>query len=206
MQHNGGSLLRATLASQQNPAQAPLNSVSYIAVPAPEPTVLRKHDLVTIIVREATDYSSTGTTDLKKDYDLDIKIEQFIRANLQNLSFENTNNGTASEIALGSKSKFKGDATVDRVDALVTRITAEVVDVKPNGNLVLQARAHTRFDEEDTTMILSGTCRAEDVSADNTILSTQLHDKDLTKTHKGAVRDTTRRGWIPRFFDFIRLF
>src|SRR3954471_5376428 len=50
MPRTGGSLLRATLAAQPAPAQAQLggpNGVSYFAVPAPVPKVLRKHDLVT---------------------------------------------------------------------------------------------------------------------------------------------------------------
>src|SRR3954471_16335126 len=63
MHKNGGSLLRATLAAQQDPSQAPIGSVSYFAVPAPEPKVLRKHDLVTIIVREESESKSNGTTD-----------------------------------------------------------------------------------------------------------------------------------------------
>src|SRR5947207_15566722 len=41
MQHNGGSLLRASLAAQPDPAQAKLESVSYFSVPAPEPRVLK---------------------------------------------------------------------------------------------------------------------------------------------------------------------
>jgi flagellar L-ring protein precursor FlgH len=206
MQRNGGSLLRATLSAQPDPAQAQLNGVSYFAVPVPEPKVLKKHDLVTIIVREETDFSATGTSDLKKQMELDAKIEQFVRLSLEEFALKNTIGADQPEIKISGHNNFKGEATVDRTDTLTTRITAEVVDVKPNGTLVVQARAHTKFDEEETTMILSGTCRAEDVTADNTILSTQLHDKDVVKQHKGAVRDTTRRGLIPRLFEMIRLF
>src|SRR5829696_8252907 len=50
-QRSGGSLLRASLASQPDAGQAPLASVSFFAVPEPEPRVIKKHDLVTIIVR-----------------------------------------------------------------------------------------------------------------------------------------------------------
>jgi flagellar L-ring protein precursor FlgH len=206
MQRNGGSLLRATLSAQPDAAQAPLSGVSYFAVPAPEPKVLKKHDLVTIIVREETDFSATGTSDLKKQLDLDAKIEQFVRLSLEEFALKNTIGADQPEIKISGRNNFKGEATVDRTDSLTTRITAEVVDVKPNGTLVLQAKAHTKFDEEEMTMILSGACRAEDVTADNTILSTQLHDKDVVKQHKGAVRDTTRRGLIPRLFEMIRLF
>jgi len=49
MQRTGGSLLRATLAAEPDSAQAELNAVSYFAVPEPQPKVLQKHDLVTII-------------------------------------------------------------------------------------------------------------------------------------------------------------
>src|SRR5688500_670060 len=61
-QRSGGSLLRATLASQSDAAQAPLASVSFFAVPEPEPRVIKKHDLVTIIVREESSFSSDGAT------------------------------------------------------------------------------------------------------------------------------------------------
>src|SRR5690349_14254874 len=52
MRSNGGSLLRASLAAQTDPSIAKASQVSFFAVPAPVPRVLKKHDLVTIIVRE----------------------------------------------------------------------------------------------------------------------------------------------------------
>jgi flagellar L-ring protein precursor FlgH len=206
MHKNGGSLLRATLAAQQDPSQAPIGSVSYFAVPAPEPKVLRKHDLVTIIVREVSESKTNGTTDLKRQSDLDAKIEAFVRANLEQWTLEQSIGQSVPEIKASANRNFKGEATVDRSDSLIARVTAEVVDVKPNGNLVLQARTRIKTDEEEQVLILSGTCRAEDITPDNSILSTQLFDKDVTKSHKGAVRDTTRRGLIPNLLDALRLF
>src|SRR5437762_244481 len=55
VQRGNGSLLRATLASQPDPAQARLSAVSFFTVPEPQPKTIKKHDLVTIIVREQTD-------------------------------------------------------------------------------------------------------------------------------------------------------
>jgi flagellar L-ring protein precursor FlgH len=105
------------------------------------------------------------------------------------------------EVNLTNQRDFKGEASVDRTDSLTIRVTAEVVDVKPNGTLVLQAKQHIKHDEEEQDFVLSGTCRAEDVTPDNTVLSTQVFDKDLTTTHKGAVRDTTKRGWLTKLLD-----
>jgi flagellar L-ring protein precursor FlgH len=206
MRRTGGSLLQATMTVPTNQADAKLTDLSFFAVTEPEPRFVRKHDLVTIIVREESEYSSEGTTDLKKQADLEARIDQFIRFSLDNFELKNSIGGPAPEIRMSGNRNFKGEATVDRSDSLIARITAEVVDVKPNGTLVLQARKRIRTDEEVQTFILTGNCRAEDISADNTLLSTQLYDLELSKSHKGAVRDTTKRGWVPKLLDAINPF
>ena len=78
--------------------------------------------------------------------------------------------------------------------------------MKPNGTMVLQARQHIKNDEEEQMMILSGICRVEDITPDNTVLSTQIYDKDVAKTNKGALRDTTKRGWVPKLLDAVNPF
>ena len=90
--------------------------------------------------------------------------------------------------------------------SIIMRVTAEVVDVKPNGTLVLQARQRIKTDDEEQTFTLTGTCRAEDITPDNTVLSTQLFDKDVTKIHTGAVRDTTKRGLLTKLLDVLNPF
>jgi flagellar L-ring protein precursor FlgH len=205
MRHTGGSLLQATMVTTADPGQAKLTDLSFFAVPDPEPKVMRKHDLVTIIVREISEFSSEGTTDLKKQADLNAKIDQFIQFSLDNFELKNSM-GTPAEIKMSGDRNFKGEATVDRTDSLIARITAEVVDVKPNGTLILQARKRIKTDEEVQQFIMTGICRAEDILPDNTILSTQMYDLELNKTHKGAVRDTTKRGWVPKLLDAINPF
>lgn len=186
------------------PGRARLSEVSYFAVPAKEPRTIKKHDLVTIIVSERSESTTEGKTDLKKDYDLDAAITSYLTLHGLNLGSQTPDNPIAMKLA-GSRN-FKGEATVENRDSFVTRITAEVVDVKPNGNLVMQARKHIRTDEEDQEYVLSGVCRATDITADNTVLSTQLYDLDLQKTNKGAMRDTNKRGIIPKLLDRINPF
>ena len=101
---------------------------------------------------------------------------------------------------------FKGEATVDRADSFITRITAEVVDVKPNGTLILQARKKIKNDEEEQVFICSGICRVEDVTPDNSILSTQLFDLEVTKTSKGQVKNSTKTSVLHKLLDFLNPF
>jgi flagellar L-ring protein precursor FlgH len=78
--------------------------------------------------------------------------------------------------------------------------------VKPNGTLVLQGRKKITTDDEYQQFLITGIARAEDVTADNTVLSTQLADFNLRKTHKGAVRNATKKGLIPKLLDVINPF
>ena len=207
LRRSRGSLLQATLGTAPEAGQARIADVSFFAVPEPEPKVMRKHDLVTIIVREQSEFKSEGNTDLHKQADIDAKVDAFIRFSLENFAIvPNVNPETAPEIRARAERNFRGEATVDRTDSFTARITAEVVDVKPNGTLVLQARKRIKTDEEVQSFILTGICRAADVTADNTLLSTQMYDLELEKSHKGAVRDTTKRGWIPKLLDAVNPF
>lgn len=210
MQRNGGSLFRASMATAAvapDPSQPALRDASFFAVPEPEPRTIKKHDLVTIIVREESAFSSKGTTDTSRESEIEARIEEFIKLKLSNVEIEGGAIGpTPPSIKMNSSRTFKGEGTVDRADSLTARITGEVLDVKPNGTLVVQARKQISTDEEQQTFILTGICRAEDVNADNTIFSTQMFDLQLQKSHTGAVRDATKRGWFLKLLDAVSPF
>jgi flagellar L-ring protein precursor FlgH len=201
-----GSLLQESLLTERDPDVLKMSEVSLFAVRQPKPRVLKKHDLVQIIIREESQFSSKGTTDLKKNSDLDAKIDSFVKLNLANLALKGTTPVITPEIKAEFSRNFKGDASVDRSDTMTARIGAEVLDVKPNGTIVVQARKRIKNDEEEQEFVLTGICRAEDVLIDNTVLSTQLHDLDVCRKTKGAVLDTNRRGFVPRLLDMINPF
>jgi len=206
MQRNGGSLLKATLAAPTDPGQASLAGVSFFSVPEPEPRVIKKHDLVTVIIREESEFTSDGTTETKREALLDARIEELIRISKLHISGGGVDPSNPLSIKANGQREFKGEGTVDFKDKLTVRITAEVLDVKPNGTLVLQGRKDIRVAEEFTRFIIAGVCRAEDVTPDNTVLSTQLKDFDLRKTQTGRVRNATRRGWATKLLDAINPF
>jgi flagellar L-ring protein precursor FlgH len=223
VQRNGGSLFRAETA--ERPLSAPgdpdaggairttfepgtLGAVSFFSVEEPKPKILKKHDLVTIIARESSAFTSNGSTALTKQQDYDSKLDAFVALHPSTMKLASVISGATNvpEIKFENSRDYTGTGEVDRTDTFTDRVTAEVVDVKPNGTLVLQAVKQIKTDEEEQRMVLSGICRAEDIAADNTILTTQLFDLELTQTHTGAVTDTTSRGFIPRILDMFSPF
>ena len=208
-QKSGGSLLRVSFAAPNDPNQAKIAQVSYMALPDPEPKTIRKHDLITIVIHEESAFTSKESADLKREADIDAQLNAWARLNIDRLTLSPTGGTGAStfpEVKMTGTRNFTGDGSVDRSDTLTARITGEIVDVKPNGTLVIQARKVIRTDEEEQQFILSGTCRAEDVASDNTVLSTQIFDLQLQKNHKGTVREATRRTWLQKLVDVVSPF
>lgn len=199
-QHAGGSLYQLTAASAE-PGQS---DTSLFAVPKPDPKRIKKHDLVTVIVKEESDSQTKATTDTKKTADFNAILQNYMY--LQGLNAHTRTPKTPPQLQFSADRNFKGEGTVDRSDTLTARIQAEVMDVKPNGTLVLQATKQIKMDDEEIHMTLTGVVRAEDVTIDNSVLSTQLADLQLAKTTKGAARDASKRGFIVQFFDAINPF
>ncbi len=183
---------------------ATLQHVSPFAVAAPEPRVFAVHDLLTIIVREAKTQKTDAKLESDKEWEVSSALEKFFRLNGRHQLIPQTFEEGTPGVEFDFESEYAGKGKSDRQDSFTTRITAKIVDVKPNGNLVIEASDRVRLDEEEYVVTLTGVCRSNDVTAQNTILSTQLYQKEIDVNATGAVKDATRRGWLMRVFDIIR--
>ncbi|MCG3127634.1 MAG: Flagellar L-ring protein [Phycisphaerae bacterium] len=196
--------IRGAAADQSAPLNPAVRAASLIAVELPKPEVIGVHDLVTIIVRE----DKRSTTDSKLQADKEWKVQsafdKWFKLDERDSLVGQDLGPNAPGIEFDFKNEYDGTGKVNRADTLITRITARVLDVRPNGNLVLEARKEIEPDEEGQIMVLTGECRARDVTAQNTVLSTQVADLVIRIEHTGAARDATRRGWLMRAFDFLR--
>lgn len=211
-QRTGGSLMRAGrgIAAPSQPGGSQIDpriaAQSFYAVPPPQRRIIQPHDLITIIIKEQSEFKSEGTSKLDKSADLEAAITQFIKLNLGDLSLENAVGGIAPKIDVSAQRTFDGKGSAERKDSLSVRMQAIVVDVKPNGTLVLSARRRIKTDDEERVYLVSGLARVEDVTTDNSVLSTQMYDFDLRQDSKGTVREATKRGWLPRLLDAINPF
>ena len=183
-----------------------LLATALIAVPAPEPRKIRVHDRITIIIRE--EKRATSDSDLKSDrkWEVAAELKKWVRINQEcKLVPQNFPAGNPA-MELDYEDKYQGKGKVGRKDSLITRVTATVIDVKPNGDLVLEAKKDIRVDEDRQVIRLTGICRSADVTVQNTVLSTQLADARIDIRHSGPARDAARRGWLARVWDLVRPF
>ena len=86
------------------------------------------------------------------------------------------------------------------------QISARVVKVLDNGNMVIEGRRSVDVNDETQIMALSGVIRPQDVTAGNSVLSSQIADAQLQIVGRGILGDVQRPGFIFRFLDWLNLF
>lgn len=204
--------------AQANPTPPPpadvdpalsLHAMAWFTVPQPQPVVWRKHDHVQIIIRETSTARSSQALDTSKDYDLQAEIKDFPQLTINDLLegiLKASENANPAKLDIAYKNEFKADGKYLRSDDFSARVTAEVIDVWPNGHLVLEARTYVQTDQETSTILLSGVCDPQLVTPAGTILSNQLFDLRVIKMHEGQLKKTTKKGLIPRVLETIFAF
>lgn len=201
------SLMRAAAQEQtqapEDPAQT-LYGMSLYAVPAPEPRQFSANDLVTILVDESTTMTREQEAEFEKEQRFDFEMSDLnALQRFLTLNGPTTGNTFGGNPLLDVVNEFEGEAEYERRDDIRTEVTARVVEVKPNGNLLLEAKTTIQTDDEIQVIALSGYCRSEDVTQLNTVRSTQVFNMVFDVQHEGQMRNTTQKGWITRALESI---
>lgn len=182
-----------------------LEQVSLLVVVPPKPKTYQKHDKVEIIVNETFATKFEGKLDTKKEYDLSAELSQFpsLTALLAEIELRNGVGGTTPKAGINSATDFKSSGTYEKKDNLTARISALVLEVKPNGHLVLEAQESIQSNEETKTMVLSGIVDPKDITRSGTVQSAQMANLSIRVRHEGQVNDSSQKGMIPRFFEAV---
>ncbi len=146
----------------------------------------RIHDVVMIVVLESLTASTDGQVKNARASNANSSITSLFGALKTSNSLQNLLNASAA-----SGLTAQGQSTTD--SSLSTTFGAEVVDVLPNGMLVVQATRQLTFSQQTQLIKLRGLVRPEDVSNQNQVLSTAMTDLELEVTGKGIVNDSTYR-------------
>lgn len=184
--------------------QAPLRGVSVTLVEAPKPRDYRVHDIVSIIISERSTASSKAQLDTKKDSKIDASIDKLPDlVELLQLRLDDSDRTSLTSVGAEAKGNWKGDGKYERSERLVDRISATILDIKPNGTIVLEARRMIKKDKETQTVVLSGICRREDITTANTVLSSQLAELVVKIESEGEVKKASEKGWLTNLFETV---
>ena len=99
-----------------------------------------------------------------------------------------------------------GTGKVDNSDSITARFSVRVVDVLPNGNLIVEGTRQSSYAGETQTVMLRGAVRRFDIEQDNTIYSYLLSDLNIRYLSNGVISKAKDKGWFMNFWDTISPF
>lgn len=172
----------------------------------------RVNDLVTIIINESSTASKKATTNSARSSDANYGLSNIFGMatdfGIQKMPFVNGlykgSNSTFTPSASGSASSdFAGTGDTSRQGRLLGTITAKVIEVLPNQNMVLESRKEVVVNNEKEILVLRGIVRPDDITTNNTVLSQYVADAQIYLVGDGVLDDKQSQGWLVRLLDKI---
>ncbi len=174
-------------------------SLTHIALP--EPRAITVHDIITVLVDEKSEIAVQSRFDRRRNATLEASIDEFVRLDPTGRLILSATGDPSIDLGAGVRTQANG-SSIDS-EAVRYRIAAEVVDVLPNGNVVLEARKQIRDNKAVFEYTLTGTIAAEKVNRDMTALSEDVAALKIEKRTSGKVRNSTRLPWGAQVLDAV---
>jgi flagellar L-ring protein precursor FlgH len=185
---------------------ATLDQVSLIMLPAPPQYQL--YDLVHIQVNETIVNRVNAQLNKRRNNQFEYSFEDFILL-LDNLRLraDNTIRTERPGIDISALNTEQKQFQFNRNDILRYALQSTVVEIRPNGNLVLEANGEVRVNNELYVYKLSGIASPLDIDpAKRVIDSGHLADRKIELNQRGAARDGLKRGYITTLIDWFQPF
>ena len=103
----------------------------------------------------------------------------------------------------GNADSFKANGSIVNSNNVNARMTAQVLEVKPNGNLMISGTQSIKQNGEEQKITVSGTVRSEDITTDNTVLSSSIGDAKIRVDGSGPIAGKQRQGILSQIFNFL---
>ena len=161
----------------------------------------RVGDILTVIVEEEAKVSNSAGSSLSKATQTEGEIETLDWPKGSSASKVFT--GDMPKVAFGSTRTFDGEGTYELEDSMETKISAVVLEVLPNGNLVIEGSRVRQSVDEKIVVRISGIVRPEDVRSDNTVLSSVVAQAKFVLEMTGPIARSSKRGFLNRIIDFL---
>ena len=164
----------------------------------------RVGDIVTVVIQENNGTSRNNNTTTSRTSGIDASVSSFLYS--PGASGLMTKNGQLPAMSMTGKNTFNGGGTIANQEIISAQIAVKVIDVLPNGNLVLEGRRQTAFSGEKQEAVLRGTVRSDDVTSTNTVYSYNIADASIQYISRGALSDSQNKGWFTKVWDKVSPF
>lgn len=147
-------------------------------------------DIVTILINESSSASRVGKANNSKSTSTDMSAGTGIFSWIASANAAN-------------KDSFSAQGSIANTNNVSAKLTAQVIEVQPNGNLVISGTQSIKQNGEEQKITVIGTVRSDDIASDNTILSTYVANAKIRIDGHGPIAGKQRQGILSQIFNFL---
>lgn len=165
----------------------------------------KKGDTIIVDIVENSSSQTDASTSLSKESDVQVGLANAFGL-MSHVSGMYPRMNPAKLVDAKTTNDFDGSGSSDRKTSLQGSVGARVVNVLPNGDLVIAGLKHVKINNETQIMKVRGIVRPKDIGSDNRVDSTYLSNAEIEISGKGVISDKQKPGWMARVLDKIWLF
>jgi flagellar L-ring protein precursor FlgH len=167
--------------------------------------VLKLNDIIRVRVVESSQLNAQGNINRRKQYQLQAQLFDWVKFNNGNLV---TNPNSTGDPTINGVLQGQGQAraNLETKEGMQFTIAARIVDIRPNGHLVIEAHSMVQNNEEIWDQSLSGIVPPDRVDPKGEVRSEDVAELMIHKQERGQVRDGYRRGWMYWLLDRYGMF
>ena len=149
-------------------------------------------DVLTIVINEKTQAAKQASSNASKDNSVDASISGVAGIPLKTLQ----GLGVTAE----SASQYADKSAVNSSNTFSGSVTVTVIEVLPNGNLVVSGEKQIALDKGTEYIRLSGVVQPDTIQAGNTVSSAKVADARIEYRTSAKFDSAEVMGWLARFF------
>jgi len=166
----------------------------------------RLGDILTVIIDIDDEAQLQNTTSRSRSSGENLAIAELLGLNtlLESQIFGEGNLDPA--LGISSSSTTDGTGTVRRNETVMLRIAATVVEVLPNGHLVVRGTQEVRVNYELRDLQVAGIIRPEDISRQNTISYDKMAGARILYGGRGQISDAQQPRYGQQIIEILAPF
>lgn len=188
-----------------SPTQSLVRDHSFIYIDAPPmPSLIKVHDILTIEVDEKAEVIVNSRFNRQRNGSYKAELKDFVRIAAGPRLLTASDNTPAIDGTMSNRLQTIGQLTDS--EGITYKIAATVVDVLPNGTIVLEARKSIRTNQDLFEYRLTGRVDRGKIKPDRTARTEDIAELQIERIQRGKVFDSTKTNWGTRILDTIAPF
>jgi flagellar L-ring protein FlgH len=168
-----------------------------------DPRAMKVGDVVTVKIaikdKASLDNTSERSRESKTNFNLDTNYNT-------KLPLLNGKGAGTIDSTIDSKSSSKGDGAITRSESIELMVAAVVMDVLPNGNLIISGTQEVRVNFEVRVLTVQGIVRPRDISTENMVSYEKIAEARISYGGRGRLTDVQQPAWGQQLLDLITPF